>query len=364
MGGIQIYSFKVKSIIHDYEVQFIQNFAETLDAELFDGDFLIIDNNIKSLYPDDLAPFLNKYSTMGINANELQKSYEGVIPIIQTLIDEGFRKNHRLVAIGGGITQDITAFIASIMYRGVKWIYFPTTLLAQGDSCIGSKTSINFGEYKNQVGGFYPPNKIFIYPEFLSSLSEIELSSGMGEMLHYFVVSGEEDFRMYEANFKAAFLDKSILANFIAKSLSIKKGYIERDEFDQNIRQVFNYGHSFGHAIESLTKYRIPHGIAVSFGMDMANYVSVKMGLIDDVVRDEIREITKDIWKGYSLRGIDVPTFITALSKDKKNVGTQLGLILNKGYGRIFKQLVNADDTFVNWIKDYFAHELEAETGS
>jgi 3-dehydroquinate synthase len=364
MGDIQIYNFKIKSIIHDYIVQFIHDFAQTLGSELRDGDFLIIDNKIKNLYPDDLAPFLDKYRTICIDANEQQKSYEGVIPLIQSLINEGFRKNHRLVAIGGGITQDITAFIASIMYRGVKWIYFPTTLLAQGDSCIGSKTSINFGEYKNQVGGFYPPRKIFIYPEFLASLSENELRSGMGEMLHYFIVSGEEDFRMYESNFKEAFFEKSVLAKIIVKSLSIKKQYIERDEFDQNIRQVFNYGHSFGHAIESLTKYRIPHGIAVSFGMDMANYISVKMGLIDDVVRDEIRDITKVIWKGHSLRGIDVQTFIKALSKDKKNVGTQLGLILNKGYGRIFKQLVRADDTFVNWVKDYFEHELEQENNS
>jgi 3-dehydroquinate synthase len=364
MGDILIYNFKVKSNIHDYEVQFINNFGQILGSELCEGDFLIIDNNIRNLYSDDLAPSLENCSSIGINANEQQKSYEGIMPIMQTLINEGFRKNHRLIAIGGGITQDITAFIASIMYRGVKWLFFPTTLLAQGDSCIGSKTSINFGEYKNQVGGFYPPNKIYIYPEFLASLSDNELSSGMGEMLHYFVVSSEEDFRMYESNFKEAFLDKSILANIIAKSLSIKKGYIEKDEYDQNIRQVFNYGHSFGHAIESLTKYRIPHGIAVSFGMDMANYVSVKMGLIDDVIRDEIREITKVIWSGYSLRGIDVQLFIKALSKDKKNVGTQLGLILNKGYGRIFKQLVMADDTFVNWIEEYFGHELEPETRS
>jgi 3-dehydroquinate synthase len=358
MGDIPIYNFKVKSKVHDYEVQFIQDFAKTLDAELCDGDFLVIDNKIKSLYSDDLSLTLNKYKTIGINASEHQKSYEGVIPIMETLINEGFRKNHRLIAIGGGITQDITAFISSIIYRGVKWIYFPTTLLAQGDSCIGSKTSINFGDFKNQVGGFYPPNRIHIYPQFLSTLSENELKSGMGEMLHYFVVSGEEDFRMYESSYKEAFHDTGVLANIIAKSLSIKKEYIEKDEFDQNVRQVFNYGHSFGHAIESLTNYKIPHGIAVSFGMDMSNYVSVKMGLIDDVVRDEIREITKDISQGYSLRDIDVSAFINALSKDKKNVGTQLGLILNNGYGKIFKQFVTADEAFVKWIKEYFSNEI------
>jgi 3-dehydroquinate synthase len=359
MGGIPIYNFKIKSIIHDYEVHFTDDFAQSLKAELCEGDFLIIDNNIIKNYTQELSPFLDAYNTIGIDANEHQKSYEGIIPIIQTLINEGFRKNHRLIAIGGGITQDITAFIASIMYRGVSWLFFPTTLLAQGDSCIGSKTSINFGEYKNQVGGFYPPNRIFIYPDFLDTLSNDEVNSGMGEMLHYFVVSGEEDFRMYESTFKEAFNDKSLLSQLIAKSLSIKKSYIEKDEFDQNIRQVFNYGHSFGHALESLTQYKIPHGIAVSFGMDMANYVSVKMGLLDESVRKQIRQITQYVWKGYSLQGIDLELFIKALSKDKKNVGKQLGLILNKGYGKVYKQLLIADETFVGWIESYFENELD-----
>ncbi|NQU34177.1 MAG: 3-dehydroquinate synthase [Bacteroidetes bacterium] len=353
-----MYNLKIKSVIHDYEVDFTNNFAKSLDEELLDGDFIILDSKIAELYSQDLTPFLSRHKSILINANEQQKSYQGIIPVIQTLINEGFRKNHRLVAIGGGITQDITAFIASIMYRGVKWIFFPTTLLAQGDSCIGSKTSINFGEYKNQVGGFYPPNRIIIYPDFMKSLSDKEMKSGMGEMLHYFVVSGEADFRMYESNFMNAFNDKDVLAQIVAKSLEIKKGYIEKDEFDQNIRQVFNYGHSFGHAIESLTKYRIPHGIAVSYGMDMANYLSVDMGLVKDSVRREIRSILENIWKGFPLADIDVDTFIQALRKDKKNVGNQLGLILNKGYGQIFKQLIDVDKIFVDRIRQYFKDEL------
>jgi 3-dehydroquinate synthase len=353
-----IYNFKIKSIIHDYEVHFIDELAPALNAELIEGDFILIDHKIMDIYSGEIGLLLKNYSHLGIDATESQKSYQGIIPIIQALIDGGFRKNHRLIAIGGGITQDITAFIASILYRGVKWLFFPTTLLAQGDSCIGSKTSINFGVYKNQVGGFYPPNKILIFPNFIDSLSESEMKSGMGEMLHYFVVSGAADFQMYSDNFKAAFDDKQKLSAIIARSLEIKKGYIERDEFDQNIRQVFNYGHSFGHAIESLTHYKIPHGIAVCFGMDMANYVSVKMGLIPETIRAEIHLITEYIWNGYSIEGIDVSVFIRALGKDKKNVGSQLGLILNKGYGQIFKQFLQADENFVGWIEQYFREEL------
>lgn len=354
-----MYSFTVKSIIHDYKVDFISDFKKTLLAELLEGDFIIVDNKIRDLYSEDLKSTLGKYRFIGVDANERNKSYQGVMPVIQNLIQNGFRKNHRLIAIGGGITQDITAFISSIMYRGVSWIFFPTSLLAQGDSCIGSKTSINFGEYKNQVGGFYPPNKIFINPEFLDTLSNPELKSGLGEMLHYFIVSSKDDFELYRSLYHDALKNKEVLSKIIARSLEIKKGYIEVDEFDQNIRQVFNYGHSFGHAIESLTDYRVPHGIAVGFGMDMANFISVKLGFISDDIRKEIKQVIDPITQEYSIKDLNQELFLKALSKDKKNIGTKLGLILNKGYGHIFKNVMDADEEFKAWIAEYFSKELK-----
>lgn len=352
-------NFIIKSIVHDYSVEFIEDTAKALKELIKEGDWIIIDRKIKHFYSEELNPILECINYIDIDANESQKSYQGIEPIIQTLIEGGFRKNHHLIAIGGGITQDVTAFISSIMYRGTHWFFFPTTLLAQCDSCIGSKTSINFGEFKNQVGGFYPPNKIFINPHFIDTLTEDEMKSGLGEMLHYYVVSGEEDFLFYKNNFKKALSDKSVLASLIEKSLQIKKSYIEKDEFDRNIRQVFNYGHSFGHAIEAMTHYRVPHGIAVSYGMDMANFVSVKLGLIPKSVRDEIRAIVINFWPGFEISDLDVDIFIKALSKDKKNVGKQLGLILNKGYGQIFKNIMDNDEMFRSWMIEYFENELK-----
>jgi 3-dehydroquinate synthase len=339
-------------------VVFIDDTQKALLEQLKAGDVIIIDNKIKELYASELSPVLEQYRHIAIDALESVKSYQGVMPIIQDLIENGFRKNHRLIAIGGGITQDTTAFIASIMYRGVKWLFFPTSLLAQGDSCIGSKTSINFDKYKNQIGGFYPPNQIFINLAFLDTLTEAEIKSGMGEMLHYFIVSGKEDFDFYRANYEQALTDKKVLASIINRSLEIKKSYIERDEFDQHDRIVFNYGHTFGHAIESLTNYRIPHGIAVSYGMDMSNFVSVKLGYIPDEVRQEIRKVTEKIWAGTHITDISIDKYTTALSKDKKNVDKLLGLILNKGYGKIFKDLRPMDDEFVGWMKEYFSTQL------
>ena len=350
--------FQVKSIVHDYEVKFIDDSPAILEKEIRDGDVVIMDQKIKELYPSITATISENNLLIDIETHEKHKSYVGLIPIINKLIAGGFRKNHRLISIGGGITQDITAFTASILYRGVDWIFFPTTLLAQGDSCIGSKTSINFGEYKNQVGGFYPPNRIYIDLNFLDTLSPADLQSGLGEMSHYFVVSSEEDFKKYKQNYTSALSNKTVLANMISKSLEIKKSYIEIDEFDQNERQVFNYGHSFGHAIESLTNYTIPHGIAVSFGMDMANYISVKMELLKPEIRYEIRELLEKIWEGYNIKNIDIEKFCNALAKDKKNVGKELRLILCKGYGQVFKAPVKNDLKLKNWISEYFQNEI------
>ena len=350
--------FQVKSIVHDYEVKFIDDSPAIINREIRDGDVVIIDQKIKELYPLITSAIPENNLLIDIEAHEKQKSYEGLVPIINKLISGGFRKNHRLIGIGGGVTQDITAFTASIMYRGVDWISFPTTLLAQGDSCIGSKTSINFGEYKNQVGGFYPPNKIYIDLNFLDTLSHADLQSGIGEMSHYFVVSGENDFKQYKHYYKTALTDKSILIKMIARSLAIKKSYIEIDEYDRKERQVFNYGHSFGHAIESLTDYAVPHGIAVSFGMDMANFISVKMKLLEPRVRKEIRELLQEIWKGYVIKSLDVEKFCGALAKDKKNVGSELRLILCKGYGKVFKAPVRNDEVLQSWLVEYFDNEL------
>ena len=358
MVALPVLDFKVKSIVHDYEVNFINDSPVILKKEIRDGDVVIIDEKIKEIYSSITAAIPETNFLIDIVAHEKQKSYEGLIPIINKLISGGFRKNHRLIGIGGGITQDITAFIASIMYRGVEWIFFPTTLLAQGDSCIGSKTSINFGAYKNQVGGFYPPNRIYIDLNFLDTLSSADLQSGLGEMSHYFVVSSEEDFKKYKQNYTPALSNKTVLANMISKSLEIKKSYIEIDEYDQNERQVFNYGHSFGHAIESLTNYTVPHGIAVSFGMDMANYISVKMELLKPEIRNEIRELLEKIWEGYNIKNIDIEKFCNALAKDKKNVGKELRLILCKGYGQVFKAPVKNDLKLKNWISEYFQNEI------
>ena len=354
MADLLLYSLSIKSSIRDYDVFFSQSIFESLAPALKSDDVIFIDKNVFAHLHEDVQQLITTNNYIIIDATEKQKSYTALATIIEELIESGFRKNNRLIAIGGGITQDITAFIASMMYRGVEWLFFPTTLLAQADSCIGGKTSINIGKYKNQLGNFYPPQKIYIIPEFLKTLPELDFKSGMGEMLHFYLVSGEDDFSFYQKYYEKAFTDEETLLNLVKRNLEIKKGFIERDEFDRGERQLLNYGHSFGHAIESLTNYTIPHGIAVSYGMDMANFISVKLGFIENGLRQRMRSQLEKVWIGTSIGNLDANDFEKALSRDKKNIGNTYQVILTKGIGKMLKHGIKPNEEFTSWLKEYF----------
>lgn len=345
----------VKASKYTYQVRFEENFAALLKKQLKPGDVIAVDANVLNLYHEQLVPIFNDTKHFVVEPTEEMKSYRGVEPFINYLIGADFRKNNRLIAIGGGITQDITAFTASIMFRGVDWYFYPTTLLAQCDSCIGSKTSINFENYKNQLGTFYPPKEIVIDHRFLDTLTSLDFRSGMGEMLHYYLISGEDDFQRMLRDYDSAFVDKRVLHELIFHSLDFKRSYVELDEFDQGPRNVFNYGHSFGHAIETLTSYAIPHGIAVSIGMDIANYISLQLGYISRELFERLRILLKRNWGDIHLGHIQTNDFIRALSRDKKVVGLDLRVILTKGLGRMFITSLAITPDVAEWFTNYFA---------
>ncbi len=347
-------SIEIKSVFRTYHVDFVSSFAAAIGGGMKAGDTIIIDKRVAALRADDLATLAVDDRIIHVEADETAKSYKALAPFISRLIEIGFRKNHRLIVIGGGVTQDIGGFIASVLYRGVEWIFVPTTLLAQCDSCIGSKTSINFGDYKNQIGTFFPPSCVIIDRSFLKSLGTADIRSGLGEMMHYFLIAGEQDFERLQAEYNAAFTDPEIMQGLIRRSLEIKHGYIERDEFDRHERRIFNYGHSFGHAIESLTRYAVPHGIAVSIGMDIANYFSVHLKLIPAELRLRIRALLKRNWEGITLPNLDSAAFYRCLKKDKKNVDAEIRVILTRGFGKMFVASLTDGDEVQNLLRSYF----------
>lgn len=316
-----------------YNVYFnVENLELNLSPEIIAESHFIIDAKIAEIYAEKLSFILQSSlpaSVLLIEATEKNKSLAAFPDYIEHLVKHKIRKNHRLIAIGGGIIQDITCFIAATILRGMKWWFYPTTLLAQADSCIGSKSSVNCNDIKNILGTFTPPEKIFIHSEWLKTLSAIDFCSGIGEILKVHVIDGLSSFHLIANDYEKLFTDDLILLHYIYRALVIKKYFIEQDEFDTNVRKIMNYGHTFGHAIESATNYNIPHGIAVTIGMDMANYVASQFKLVNHDFFAHTHPIFKKNYANFHTHEISAPAFFQAIASDKKNQGkNQLGLIL------------------------------------
>ncbi len=339
------------------------SFGDSQISALVDGlqapVHVLIDDKVQDLHKDFLKSVTKAGCCVSIRAEERSKSLETLPTIVEELARQGIRRNHILIAIGGGIIQDITAFLASCLLRGLDWVFIPTTLLAQADSCIGSKSSINCGSVKNLLGTFRPPRKIAIAPRFLSTLSNIELMSGLGEIIKVCAIDGPDTFSEFKTKYPEVLRDHELLQEFIFRALSIKKQFIELDEFDRGIRNIFNYGHSFGHAIEAATEFRIPHGIAVSIGMDMANFVAMEKKLCPPAFFEDMHSTLRQNYEPFLGETIDFKRFNEAISKDKKNEGKgQLTLILPDTGGNISKMKIANDHEFVKTCKSFLSREF------
>lgn len=345
---------KIQSRSGPYSVSFVPELLGDISAILQGTPFFLVDANVARLYALPLAAVLAKPNTIIIEATEENKSIDRVIPVIKRLLDNKIRRGNVLVAIGGGVVQDITCFIASTLLRGVEWRFVPTTLLAQADSCIGSKSSINLGAVKNILGTFNPPSHIWIYPGFLDTLDLKEVQSGIGEILKVHAIAGQRAFDAIKADFQRLISDRQVLFAYIRSALLIKQGYIEIDEFDQGLRNIFNYGHSFGHAIESATHFAIPHGVAVSMGMDMANHIAVMRGLLSAEHCDRMHGVLLQNYQDFKDVPIPLDDMLGALMKDKKNTATELMLIFPVGDKAEIKRIgVPPDELFRNQCKQF-----------
>lgn len=343
----------IRSHRGDYRVRFGPLFSG-LESGMGPCEHLIIDEKVARLHADRLGAALSGRSVLRVEAGEANKSLERLPEYASFLIERGIRRNHVLVAVGGGVVQDITSFLAAVLLRGLAWRFYPTTLLAQADSCIGSKSSINVGPYKNQLGTFTPPDDIRVSTEALRTLPETDLRSGFGEMIKAHVLSGWEDARALLRDYPRLSRDRELLERSILRSLEIKKRLVEADEFDRGERLVLNYGHSFGHAIESATEFRVPHGIAVTMGMDLANRLSERLGFMEPEAVRELQPVLDANSAGFD--GVDVPLerFIEALLRDKKNSGASARLVLLRGPGRAFLHSCAVDGPFLEFCGDRF----------
>ncbi len=253
-------SFEVSASTGSYNVIVGRHLLQQVMNEHPDA-FFIIDELLKSRLPAAIS------KKIVVEAVEANKSLETIPGIIQQLRKLGADRSSHLVAIGGGIIQDIATFAASIYMRGIPWTYMPTTLLSMVDSCIGGKSSINTLGYKNLVGNFYPPGKVLVDTSFVDTLDAEMIVGGLFEAAKICYARGYPKFLEYLAADPGVPMSADRAQRIIMHSLQTKVWFIETDEFDQKERLLLNFGHTFGHAIEAGTEFGVSHGIGVGLGM-------------------------------------------------------------------------------------------------
>ncbi len=302
---------------------------------------IITDPTVKSLYGSTLKQGLTsngfKVIILEVPEGEEQKSLETAGRLYHELTDFYAERTTPILALGGGVIGDLAGFVAATYLRGVPLIQIPTTLLAQGDSSIGGKVAVNHGLLKNKIGAFYQPRLTISDISTLKTLSPRELSDGLAEIIKHGVILDGEFFSYLEENLdKIKSLDDRVLETIVFRSAKIKAEVVEKDELDLGLRNILNYGHTIGHAIEWVSELKVWHGEAVAIGMLVAARISNKLGILDknEVIR--LKNLVTRAGLPTEIPSLQLERLIQAMKHDKKILQGKLRFVLPKSIGEVF----------------------------
>lgn len=355
-------SFEVQSSTGSYQVH-VECGILSRTVSTFSESALIADR----FFFDKLQA--GKANSVFIEAIEANKSLEAIPALIEKMRRHGMNRQTALVALGGGILQDIAAFIASVYMRGLRWTYVPTTVLAMVDSCIGGKSSINVGPYKNLVGTFHPPERVVIDPEVIATLPKDQRASGLIEAAKICFCRGEDAFRRHLSYQPAVTMSSSALEKVVINSLQSKKWFIEIDEFDKKERLLLNFGHTFGHAMEGATYFAIAHGIAVGLGMICAleferirgtDYLGTENVHALETHLDAMIKTSPSV--AETLRLMSLEDVIERFNSDKKHGKDFYTLILVSQAGQVELQRVEKSEKSLKRVKQAVQRMIERYT--
>jgi len=316
--------------------------ARQLKENGFAGKLVIITNPIvKRLYGNALKQGLAregfKVTVLQVPDGEEQKSLEVAGRLYNELTDFYCERTTPILALGGGVIGDLTGFVAATYLRGVPLIQIPTTLLAQVDSSIGGKVAVNHGRLKNKIGAFYQPRLVISDISTLRTLPTKEFIGGLAEVIKYAVIRDEEFFTYLERNLdKIKSLDEGALEEIVFRVAKIKAAIVEEDEKDLGLRNILNYGHTIGHAIESASDFKVEHGEAIAIGMLAEGIISNKLGILDKNELIRLKGIIQRADLTTELPNLEVEKIIQAIKHDKKILRGKIRFILPKTIGKVF----------------------------
>lgn len=302
---------------------------------------LITDDNVDRIWSERITESLKSsgfaVSRYVIPNGEVSKNIENYIKILSFLSDNKLSRGDTLFALGGGMVGDIAGFAASTYLRGIRFVQIPTTLLAMVDSSVGGKTAVNLDSGKNQVGTFYQPDLVVCDPELLSSLPDDIFRDGCAEVIKYGAIADRQLFAMLKEPVREQ------MEEIIERCLAIKSRLVYEDEFDTGVRQLLNFGHTFGHAVEKCSGYAISHGKAVAIGMVMAASAAEEMGICNADCGIEIKEMVISFGLTHKT-DLSETELLDAMISDKKRSLEKMTLVLPEKIGHgVLKKIPVSD---------------------
>ena len=306
---------------------------------------LIVTNaKIGSFYADIVkdsltsAGFEVKITT--VPDGEEYKSVEEAVILYKKLLDWKMDRRSCLLSLSGGVIGDLAGFVAATFLRGIPYVQIPTSLLAQVDSSVGGKTAVNLPEGKNLIGAFYQPRLVWIDVDTLKTLPQKELEAGLAEVIKYGVIRDEEFFKYLESNIEGVVAGKEaqpeILEKLVTHSCRIKAEVVEKDEKEEALRAILNYGHTIGHAIEAASGYDVyKHGEAVSMGMVCAAKIAERMGLLNNESVERQVKLLKAANLPTELPPLAIKDILKHMEVDKKVLAGKVRFVLPEKIGRV-----------------------------
>lgn len=315
---------------------------------------IITDSNVKQHQLKNLLDTLEGFDcfVFSFQAGEKSKNFDTIQKLYTQLVENAFDRHCCLLALGGGVVGDLTGFVASTYMRGLGYIQIPTSLLAQVDSSVGGKTGYDFMGYKNMIGSFYQPKLVYMNLRTLRTLPVKEFNAGMAEVIKHGIIQDESYYKFLVQNKEAIRdLKDEALIKMVKDSCAIKANVVSIDEKEMGLREILNFGHTLGHAIESVYHFEYLHGECVALGMIGALYMSYQLGYIKDEILREVKALICYFNLPSILPDLDIDEVYKALFHDKKAKEGKIKFILSKGIGSVYTTSDIQDELIMNALK-------------
>lgn len=301
------YHIYIDNVIANYD-NFFNKISKT------DRLFVITDEHVYNLHKKTLESKTSfQINWYVLPPGDSSKSIENALLITNFLFENDAKRSDIIISFGGGMVTDITGMVASIYNRGLKLIHIPTTVIGQVDSAIGGKTGLNYMNYKNVLGTFYDPKLVIIETDYLITLPKAEVTNGLGELIKTGFIGDRKILKILETN-----KDNVITVDLIKRGIEVKKQYVINDYYDEGARHVLNLGHTFGHAIEAASNFKISHGQAVIAGMIKVLEIGIRLNITNPKILEKLEKITKEI--NFDIPIMEYEEYRNYVFKDKKSI--------------------------------------------